>query len=78
MPHYRVYFLKQNGKLMGVGNFRCRDDETARARINQLISDGHEVELWRLISQVHSGIKRSSAIVDLNQVTPAKRTLLHS
>ena len=53
MRHYRVYILDKHGQLEGVLNLDFTDDVSAKERVKQL-ADGHEVELWRLVTQFKS------------------------
>ena len=76
MPHYRLYVLEKNGKLMGAGNFECADDHTAKERVNGL-TERHDSELWRLVARFDSSIKPSSA-VGLNRTRPARRKRLNA
>ncbi|MBR1229035.1 MULTISPECIES: hypothetical protein [unclassified Bradyrhizobium] len=50
MPHYRVYVSDEHGRLVGVVNFDCTDDDAAKERAKQL-GNGHEVQLWRQVTQ---------------------------
>jgi hypothetical protein len=50
MPHYRVYILDERGQVAGALNLDFTDDGSAKQCAKQL-ADGHEVELWRLVTQ---------------------------
>jgi hypothetical protein len=53
MPHYRVYVLDEHGQLVGVVNFDCLDDASAKGQVGRLV-DGHDVQLWRLVAELQS------------------------
>ena len=77
MQKYRLYVLDKRGKVIGAGNFQCRNDETATACTKQLAGDDYETELWRLVRSPDPDIKPSSAVPD-HQTSPMNRKHLHS
>jgi len=77
MQRYRLYVMDKRGKVIGAGNFQCRNDETARACIKQIVGNDHETELWRLVGGSDPDIKTSSAAPD-HQTLPMNRKYLHS
>src|SRR5437868_8842406 len=49
MPSYRACILDDHGHLMGAVDIDCADDEAAKER-TELLMQGHDGELWRLVA----------------------------
>jgi hypothetical protein len=77
MQKYRLYIMNKRGKVMGAGNFQCKNDEAARACTKQLAGDDHDTELWRLVGSPDLDIRPLSAVSD-HQASPMNRRHLHS
>jgi hypothetical protein len=45
MPDYRLYLLDDNGRIKGVIELDCEDDDRAGEAVEQQ-RDGHDMELW--------------------------------
>lgn len=54
MPEYRFYVLDEDGQLMAGVNLDCTDDDAAKEYAMRL-SDGREVQLWRLVAKFTTG-----------------------
>jgi len=43
---YRAYILDDDGRIIGVHELNCADDDEAKEKAAQLL-DGHDLEIWR-------------------------------
>ncbi|SFI62708.1 hypothetical protein [Bradyrhizobium sp. Gha] len=44
--HYRAYILDDDGRITGVHELDCANDEEAKEKAAQLF-DGHDLDVWR-------------------------------
>ncbi|MGV7215033.1 hypothetical protein [Bradyrhizobium sp. UFLA05-112] len=42
---YRAYILDEDGRITGVHELECADDEEAKEKATQLL-DGHDLDIW--------------------------------
>jgi hypothetical protein len=48
---YRAYILDDDGRIIGVHELNCTNDDEARERAAQLL-DGHDLEVWCRVRRV--------------------------
>jgi hypothetical protein len=56
---YRAYLLGVDGCIHSRVDLICENDETAKARAQQLV-DGHDVELWQLSRKIATFTRNQS------------------
>ncbi|MBM7485462.1 hypothetical protein ACVWWI_001211 [Bradyrhizobium sp. USDA 3686] len=42
---YRAYIMREDGRISGVHEIDCANDDEATAKARQLL-DGHDLEVW--------------------------------
>jgi hypothetical protein len=47
MPHYRIYFLKPSGEIVGAEEVECADDQDAVTTATTMMDKHPAVETWQ-------------------------------